>query len=64
MQPLRLGVAFEFLFGHYVAGHSWERLLHDYNLVAGRVWLILLVWVALAPSLFFRLRYCARSIEP
>jgi hypothetical protein len=44
------------LFGHYVAGHSRGRLLHDYNLFAGRVWLILLVWVTVAPYLFFRLR--------
>ncbi len=49
-------VAFEFLFGHYVVGHSWERLLHDYNLLAGRVWLLVLVWVTVAPYLFFRIR--------
>ena len=48
-------VAFEFLFGHFVAGHSWERLLHDYNLLAGRVWPLVLVWVAVAPYLFFRM---------
>jgi hypothetical protein len=53
---LAMTVAFELLFGHYVAGHSWDRLLHDYNLFAGRLWLILLVWVTVAPYLFFRLR--------
>ncbi len=53
---LAMTVAFEFLFGHYVAGHSWDRLLHDYNLFAGRVWLVVLVWVTVAPYLFFRLR--------
>jgi hypothetical protein len=53
---LAMTVAFEFLFGHYVAGHSWGRLLHDYNLFAGRVWLVVLVWVTVAPYLFFRLR--------
>ena len=26
-------VAFEFLFGHYVMGNPWNRLLHDYNLI-------------------------------
>jgi hypothetical protein len=51
---LVMTVAFELLFGHFVAGHSWERLLQDYNLPAGRVWPLLLVWVALAPYLFFR----------
>ena len=48
-------VAFEFGFGHYVAGHSWQRLLADYNLAEGRVWAIFLLWVALAPYVFFRL---------
>jgi ABC-type thiamin/hydroxymethylpyrimidine transport system permease subunit len=53
---LAMTVAFEFLFGHYVAGHPWDRLLHDYNLFAGRVWVVVLVWVTVAPYLFFRLR--------
>ena len=52
---LVMTVAFEFLFGHYVAGHPWSRLLHDYDILAGRVWLLLLVWVASAPYVFFRL---------
>lgn len=49
---LVMTVAFEFLFGHYIAGHSWERLLHDYDLLAGRIWPLVLVWVAVAPRLF------------
>ena len=53
---LAMTVAFEFLFGHYVAGHAWDRLLHDYDLFAGRVWVVVLVWVTVAPYLFFRLR--------
>ncbi len=44
---------FEFGFGHYVAGHSWTRLLADYNLLQGRVWLLLLLWIALMPSIFY-----------
>jgi hypothetical protein len=53
---LGLTVAFEFLFGHFVMGHSWTRLLQDYNLLAGRVWSLLLVWVAVAPYFFYRLQ--------
>lgn len=49
-------VAFEFLFMHYVAGHSWRSLLHDYNLLAGRVWVLLLAWLAIAPYVFFQLQ--------
>lgn len=52
---LGLTVAFEFLFGHYVAGHSWERLLSDYNLLAGRIWVLVLLWIAIAPLLFYSL---------
>ncbi len=35
-------VAFELLFGRYVAGHPWSRLLHDYDLAAGRLWVLVL----------------------
>jgi hypothetical protein len=52
---LGLTLAFEFLFGHYVVGHPWSRLFHDYNLFAGRVWIILLVWIASAPYVWYRL---------
>jgi hypothetical protein len=52
---LVLTVAFEFLFGHFVAGHGWDRLLHDYNLAAGRVWLLFLVFTAAAPWICYRL---------
>jgi len=53
---LVLTVAFEFLFGHYVARHSWSRLFRDYNPFAGRIWLLVLVWVAIAPYVFLRLQ--------
>lgn len=48
-------VAFEFLFGHYVMGHPWSRLFHDYNLLAGRVWVLVLLTVFLAPVILGRL---------
>jgi len=44
-------VAFEFLAGRYVFGSAWTTLLADYNLFAGRVWLLVLVTSALAPLL-------------
>ncbi len=47
-----LTIAFEFLFGHFVAKHSWHELLADYNLLAGRLWPLVLLWVAIAPALF------------
>jgi hypothetical protein len=52
---LALTVAFEFLFGHFIAGHSWSRLLQDYNLLAGRVWIFVLLAITFAPLLFYKL---------
>ncbi|MCU0588023.1 MAG: hypothetical protein MUF52_07680 [Syntrophobacteraceae bacterium] len=49
---LVLTLAFEFLFGHFVAGHSWKRLLQDYNILEGRVWVLIPIWVAVAPLVF------------
>lgn len=49
---LTMTVAFEFGFGHFVAGHSWQRLFADYNLLAGRVWSLFLVWILVAVPLF------------
>jgi len=49
-------VIFEFLFGHFVMGHSWSRLFHDYNLLQGRLWLLVLIWTFIAPWIFYRIR--------
>jgi len=53
---LSMTVVFEFLFGHYVAGHPWKRLFHDYNLLEGRLWALVLIWIAVAPLVFYKLR--------
>jgi hypothetical protein len=53
---LLMTVAFEFLFARFVVGHSWEVLLADYNLLAGRVWIFVPVWLAIAPYVFYRWR--------
>ncbi|MCK9261196.1 MAG: hypothetical protein M0P63_15730 [Azoarcus sp.] len=51
-----LTLAFEFIFFHYVGGHSWVELLANYDVSAGRVWVFLVLWIAVAPSVFFLLR--------
>ena len=53
---LALTIAFEFLFGHFVMGHPWSKLFHDYNLFAGRVWVLVLLWIAIAPYIFHRVQ--------
>jgi hypothetical protein len=40
---LILTIAFEFVFGLYVAGHSLSRLLQDYNILTGRLWFFVLI---------------------
>jgi hypothetical protein len=34
--------------------HPWTRLLHDYNILEGRVWVLVLVWITIAPYIFSR----------
>ena len=47
---LALTIAFEFGFGHYVAHSSWRDLLTDYDLRKGRLWPLVLAWIALGPA--------------
>ena len=34
---------------------DWRALLHDYDLLAGRLWVLVLAWLALSPYVFYRL---------
>jgi len=45
-----LTVLFEFGMGRSL-GRDWATLLADFNLMAGRLWLLLLIWVLIAPTL-------------
>ena len=49
-------VAFEFLAGHYVFRTPWAKLLADYNLFSGRIWLLVLATSAFAPLIMGRAR--------
>ena len=51
---LALTLFFEFGFGRY-RGNSWEKLLDDYDLRKGRVWIFIPIWVAVGPYLIYRL---------
>ena len=48
---LILTILFEFIFGHYVIGHSWSKLFADYNILKGRVWSFVLLITFIAPYL-------------
>jgi hypothetical protein len=51
---LVLTLAFEFTLGRLVSRLSWSQLLAEYNLYSGRLWVLVPVWVAVAPYVFFR----------
>jgi len=53
---LTLTIAFEFTFGHYIAGHSWAMLFHDYNILKGRLWSLVLIAIASAPCVFYKIK--------
>ena len=46
---IALTVLFEFGFGRAVDGKTWAELLADYDLSEGRVWSLVLAWLALGP---------------
>ena len=53
---MALTLAFEFLFFHYLGGHSWAELLANYDVAGGRVWIFVPIWLAVAPVIFSTIR--------
>jgi hypothetical protein len=50
-----LTVLFELGLGHYVVGDSWSTLLAAYDVTAGRIWVLVPLWLTVAPALLRRL---------
>lgn len=51
---LVLTVTFEFVLGGLILREPMSKLLSDYNLLAGRIWPLVLLSTLLAPALFWR----------
>jgi hypothetical protein len=51
---LTMTFTFEFVAGHYLFGTPWSTLLADYNLLAGRLWVLVLVTTTAAPAIVYR----------
>jgi hypothetical protein len=51
---LVMTLIFEFGFGRY-RGNSWSALFADYNILKGRIWILIPLWVAIAPYIFYKL---------
>ena len=56
LQWLLMTLAFEFLFGHYVIGKSWQDLIQVFNIARGDLFLLVLLVSLLGPYLMARLR--------
>ncbi|HEX5712974.1 MAG TPA: hypothetical protein VFX85_06650 [Solirubrobacterales bacterium] len=54
---LGMTVAFEFGFGRLVAKKPWRELIADYDIARGRLWPLVLAWIALGPEI------ARRSVE-
>jgi hypothetical protein len=54
-----LTLAFEFLGGHFLFAKPWTELLADYNLLAGRIWVLVLVITLVTPVVVFTKRIAA-----
>ncbi len=48
-----LTLIFEFGFGR-LQGNSWEKLLQDYYIWKGRIWVLIPIALAIGPYLFYR----------
>jgi hypothetical protein len=53
---LGLTLAFEFLFGHFVDGADWSALLSNYDVTAGRLWILVPLTMWLGPMMVGKLR--------
>jgi hypothetical protein len=51
-----LTLTFELGVGHYGFGKSWAELLADYDLLRGRIWILVLLATFVAPMLTFTRR--------
>lgn len=46
-------LGFEFGFGHYIMKNSWKKLFAYYRIDKGRVWILFLIWTAIAPYVIY-----------
>lgn len=49
-----LTLAFEFGFG-IIRGSSWKQLLQAYNFTEGQIWILIPIWVTVAPLLAYKI---------
>jgi len=52
---LALTLAFEFGLGYFVSHLTWRAMHAEYDLSSGRLWVLVPIWVAVAPYVFHTL---------
>jgi hypothetical protein len=50
---LVLTLVFEFSLG-LNTGHSWSELLSEYDITKGKLWVLIPLWVVIAPYIFYK----------
>jgi hypothetical protein len=53
---LVMTLLFEFVFGRFVAGKTWDELLRAYDFTTGNLWTFVLVVMVISPYVAARLR--------
>jgi hypothetical protein len=48
-------LCFEFLAGHFVFGNSWDLIFHDYNILQGRIWILVPLTTFVAPYIAYKI---------
>ena len=51
-----LTIVFETGMARLFQNRDWSSVFRDYNILEGRVWILVLLWVAIAPSLFYKIQ--------
>jgi hypothetical protein len=46
--------AFEFGMARIVRGYSWDVIFHSYDIFAGELWILIPLWILVAPLVFYR----------
>jgi len=53
---LSLTLAFEFMFGRFIQGHTWSQVFEAYTFKEGNIWPIVLLFTAVAPYVAAKIR--------
>ncbi len=51
-----LTMLFEFSMGYFITHLSWSRMFSDYNILEGRLWGVVVLWLFVSPCIFYKLR--------